>query len=201
MISRLKELGLSSEKAYIHGLVNREEKQKELCSKVENADLIILAFPLYVDSLPAPDIKAMELIAEFRQTSKSSKKQGFIAIVNSGFPEALQNNTALEICRIFARDVGFEWKGGLALGAGEAIRGRPLEERGGMVRNVKKGFDIAAKALAEGEKIPQEAIDLVAKPLMPKSMYKMVGNLSWKIKAKKFGARKKLMERPYLEGA
>jgi len=197
LLHRLEELGLSNEKAFIHRLVNRQEKQKELFSIVDKADLIILAFPLYVDSLPAPVIKAMELLNEERALSKSSKNQGFVALSNCGFPEASHINTALEICRIFAKESGFEWKGGIAFGGGEAVHGIPLEERGGMVRNVKKGLDMAAEALVKGKVIPQEAIDLISKKLIPIRLYKMIGNLGWILKARKFGARKRMKNKPY----
>lgn len=198
LILRLEEFGLSVEKDYIYKRIRKEEGQKELLSKVNNADLIILAFPLYIDCLPAGVIKTLELIANHRKSLNNPKKIGFVVLINCGFPEAEQNNTAVEICKIFAREVGFEWKGALALGMGGAIGGRPLEERGGMVRNVKKGYFIAAKALAEGRDIPEEAIELVAKRFMPITLYSKMGNLGWNRQAKKFGARKKIKAKPYL---
>ena len=197
LIHKLEEQGLSSERAFIYRLVNRQEKQKELLSLVDNADLIILAFPLYVDSLPAPVIKAMELLNEERALSKSSKNQGFVVLSNCGFPEASHINTALEICRIFAKESGLDWKGGVAFGGGGAVNGIPLEERGGMVRNVRKGLNIAAEALAKGKAIPQEATDLISKKMMPVGLYKMMGNLGWRFQARKFGARKRMKNKPY----
>jgi len=50
---RLEELGSSIEKEYIYKLIRKEEGQKKILSMVDNTDLIILAFPLYVDCLPA----------------------------------------------------------------------------------------------------------------------------------------------------
>ncbi|GAI72140.1 unnamed protein product, partial [marine sediment metagenome] len=41
-----------------------------------------------------------------------------------------------QFVKIFAREVGFEWRGALALGMGGIFGGKSLEERGGMVRNV-----------------------------------------------------------------
>jgi len=38
---------------------------------------------------------------------------------------------------------------------------------GGMVRNVTRSLDLAAAALAEGKPVPQEAVELMAKPLVP----------------------------------
>lgn len=44
-----------------------------------------------------------------------------VGIVNSGFPEAFHNDTALAILRRFAAETGFQWAGGLALGGGGTI--------------------------------------------------------------------------------
>jgi len=195
---RLEELGLSVEKEYIYKLIRKDEGKKKILFKVDNADLIILAFPLYVDCLPAGVIETLELIANHRKSLNNPIKKGLVVLINCGFPEAEQNNTAVAICKIFAREVGFEWKGALALGMGGAIGSRSLEERGGMVRNVKKGFILAAQALAEGSNIPEEAIELVAKRFMPITLYTKMGNLGWNRQAKKFGARKKIKAKPYL---
>jgi len=198
LISHLEQLSLTVGKEYIYKLVRKEEGQKKLLTKVEEASMIILAFPLYVDCLPAGVIKALELIADNRKSKKDRKKQGFAIIINCGFPEAQQNNTAIAICKIFAREVGFEWRGALSLGMGGAIGGRPLEERGGMVRNIIKGFDLAAQALAEEKDIPDEATELFGKKFIPISLYTKGGNMGWNRQAKKYGVRKKIKDQPYL---
>ena len=197
LTSKLEELGMKIEKGFTHRLVSREETIQNLFKMIDKADLIILSFPLYVDCLPAPVIKAMELIKEERNKIESKKSQDFIAICNNGFPEASQNVIALQICRIFSRDCGFIWKGGIAYGGGGAINGIPLKERGGMVRNVMKGLDIAAQALKDGKDIPQEAIDLISKKIIPYNIYRVFGNLGWRLQARKYGVKKKLKDKPY----
>ncbi|MFX1490323.1 MAG: hypothetical protein ACFFBI_14325 [Promethearchaeota archaeon] len=199
LISKLEEFGMTSEIGFIYRLVNREEKIKNLFKIVGNADLIILSFPLYVDSLPAPVIKAMELIKEERDTIRSEKSQKFIAICNNGFPEASQNSTALQICRVFSKDCGFVWKGGISIGGGGAISGVPLQEKGGMVRNVIRGLDIAASALKDGKEIPQEALELLSKKFIPFSIYRFFGNFGWKFRARNYGVKQKLKNKPYLK--
>lgn len=165
---------------------------------MEEAGLIILAFPLYVDCIPAGVIKALELIADHRKLESDREKQGFAIIINWGFPEAQHNNTTIAICKIFSREAGFEWKGALSLGMGGAIGGRSLEERGGMVRNVIKGLDLAAQSLAEGEDVPEEAVEIFGKKFIPLTLYTKMGNLGWNQKAKKYGVRKKIKDQPYL---
>ncbi|MFX0040377.1 MAG: NAD(P)H-dependent oxidoreductase [Promethearchaeota archaeon] len=197
LISKLEELGMKSEKGFIHRLINREEKIQSLFKMIDRADLIILTFPLYVDSLPAPVIKAMEFIKEERDQLETKKSKSFIAISNNGFPEGHQNNTALHICRIFAEDCGFIWKGGLALGQGGSIGGIPLLERGGMVRNVVKGLDITAQAMIDDKEIPQEAVELFSKKFIPNFFYNSIVNLGWRLQKRKYGTKKKIREKPY----
>lgn len=197
LISKLEEFGMKTEKGFIHRLVNREEKIQNLFEMIDRADLIILSFPLYVDSLPAPVIKAMELIKKERDQLVSKNPKNFIAISQNGFPEGYQNKIALQICRIFAKECGFIWKGGLALGQGGSIGGFPLLERGGMVRNIVKGLNITAQAMVEDKEIPQEAVDLFSKKFIPNSLYNLVVNLGWRRQARKYGTKKELRDKLY----
>jgi multimeric flavodoxin WrbA len=195
--SKLEESGMTSEKLFIHRVVNREEKVKNLLNEIEAVDLIILTFPLYVDSLPAPVIKAMELIKDNRTSLNSKKHQNFIAIANNGFPEASQNDTALKICRNFSKECGFIWKGGIAVGGGGTINGVPLLEKPGMFRNFIRGLDLVAQALKDDKEIPQEAHDFISKKLIPDSIYRFIGNYSWRSQAKRYGVKQKIKQKPY----
>lgn len=118
--------GFQTEKLFFHRVYNKDKTCNELLVAVANADIVVLAFPLYVDSLPAAVIRGLELISRNRKSEPVPKKQRLISIVNCGFPEAQHNKTAILICRCFAREAEFEWAGGLALGGGEAINGKPL---------------------------------------------------------------------------
>ena len=197
LISKFGKFGMTCEKGFIHRLVNREDKIQSLFKMIDRADLIILTFPLYVDSLPAPVIKAMELIKEYKNTVESKNSKNFIAIVNSGFPEASQSTVALQICRIFSKECDLIWKGGIALGMGGAIGGVPLLEKAGMARNVIKGLDLVAQALKDDKKIPQEAIDLFSKKFIPTIFYNRFGNLGWRVQASRYGVKKKIKDKPY----
>jgi hypothetical protein len=169
-----------------------------LVSAVDNADLVILSFPTYVDSVPAALVRAMGIIAQ--QRKGNTERTPLMAMANCGFIEAEQNRTALDICRLFARDAGFEWRGGLALGGGGAIDGRPLAAMGGMARNARRSLELAAEALAEGKALPKEAIDLMAKRGIPRWLYITFGNRGWKQRAKLNGALDRMYDRPFTEG-
>ena len=172
------------------------EGQGAMLEMVKVSDIVILAFPLYVDSLPAAAVAALELIAKQQRDSKPSKKQRLVAIVNNGFPEPSQNNTAIAICKQFAAEANFEWAGGISLGGGGAIGGSPLAEAGFIARNVRKSLDLAATNLLEDKPVSKKAVDLMAKPMVPKWLYLMIGNRNWKKEAKKLGTQDKLYNQP-----
>ena len=111
--------------------LSSDEKKEVLLRLVDESDLIILASPLYVDSLHSQVIETLELIAEHEKGKHDLDKKSFVAISNGGFPEATQNSTALTVCRLFAKQVGFNWAGGLTMGGGGMIAGQPLSELGG----------------------------------------------------------------------
>jgi hypothetical protein len=155
LVEKLEKLGATSEKIYICHALCSEEDKASLLRLVDVSNLIILAFPLYVDSLHSRVIETLELIAEHEKGKLDLNNKNFMAIANSGFPEAKHSDIALNVCRIFAKQVGFKWAGGLATGAGGMIAGRSLSELGGAARNQKKALDIASEYLAKGEPIPQ----------------------------------------------
>lgn len=190
--------GIQTDTTFIHTTIRSKERMETMLDAIDAADLVVLAFPLYVDSLPAPVMEALERIAARRAKSHRSRQQLFAAISNCGFPEPDHNATALAICTNFARLTGFEWAGSLALGAGEGIvHGTPLNEMDGRAIPLKKALDLAAEALAQGLAIPDEAQALLAKPFIPGWLYRWMGAYGWKQQAKKYGADKHLKRQPY----
>lgn len=180
------------EEVHVQASMSSQSAQAKMLTKARDSDLLVLAFPLYIDCLPASVIAMLELLAAQRKNAFTSKKQRFVAIVNNGFPEASQNLTALAICRRFAFEAGIEWAGGLSLGGGGAIAGNKLEDAGSMVRNVRKALELAALDLLQGKAVSDQAVNLMAKPLIPKWMYLFFGNRGWKKQAKAYGVEDQL---------
>jgi hypothetical protein len=194
---RLQELGLESETLFLQKAFTSEAHTTRMLESVRQSDLLILAFPLYVDSLPAVLIRTLEDIAGDPDLKAASHNPRLVCIANCGFPESHQNDTALAICRQFALETGLEWAGGLQLGAGEAISGRPLPAVKGLARNVIKALRLSAEALAAGRPVPEKARALMAKPLIPVWLYCLIGERRWRQDAKKHGVLHSLDARPY----
>jgi hypothetical protein len=196
LLGKLESIGFKTQKIHIQTSMHSPEGKQSMLELVKASDLLILAFPLYIDCLPAAVISALEDIAQQRKNADTPKKQRFLAIVNNGFPEASQNNTALAICRRFAFKAGFEWAGGLSLGGGGPIEGKPLEQVGFIARNVRKSLDLAAADLLQNQPVSQAIVDLMAKPIVPKGLYLLMSNRGWKMMAKRFSAEDKLYSKP-----
>jgi NAD(P)H-dependent FMN reductase len=199
LLERLEAKGVRTGRIYIPQLLASEQGIPGLLKAVAEADIIILAAQLFADSLSAPVVKAFELIHKDVTKRHDQKRRKMVAISNSGFPEAAQNTTSLAISRQFARACGFEWAGGLALGGGGAINGKRLEHAGGFVKNVKRSLDLTAEALAKGNAVPEEAISLMARPLMPAFWYLQIGAnplLVW-LRMKRNGCAESVRSTPY----
>ena len=195
LMEQLNARGVETETIQVYTSFNSAERTRLTLEKLDQADLIILAFPLYVDSLPAPVIAALEKIAAHRTSVKVS--QSFAAIANCGFPEARHNDTALAICEQFAKDAGMTWLDSLSLGGGEGlVHGVPLNEMDGRALSLKKSLELAAASLALGKPISQQARDIFAKPFIPNWIYKLFGGIGWKQQAKQYVV-KDLAARPY----
>ena len=198
LFDKLAESHVQTKTFFIHTSLYSPERMQALLEAVEAADLVMLAFPLYVDSLPAPVMAALERIAD-RRAGHDSPHGRFAALANCGFPEAAHNRTGLAVCETFARQAGFAWAGALALGAGEGlVHGQPLAQAGGPAIPIKQALDQAASALVQGQAIPQSAADLLARPLIPGWLYRIMGTYGWRQQARQYGVQNRMHHRPYL---
>jgi len=198
LLEQLEGQGVETEVARIVPFLRSEEGRNQLLHSVAGADLLFLASPLYADSLPSGVTRLFEIIGAEGKERPGFSETGFATVINCGFPEARQCDTAIAICRCFAKEAGMEWMGGLALGGGESIGGRPLREAGGVARNARKALDLAAAALAGGRQVPDEAVSLMAKQTVSPWLYTVIGDIGWRLRARKHKAGKRMKDRPYL---
>ncbi|MDF1862268.1 MAG: hypothetical protein P1U87_18775 [Verrucomicrobiales bacterium] len=171
VLTQMEKAGWETSTLTLRRKLLKEKGQAELVTEAERADLILLTFPLYIDSLPFLMMKALEIMADKISASPGVPPKQIAVIVNNGFPEAYHNAVAVAICRRFAIDAGMTWMGGLDMGAGEALfRGQPFEEtkrNGPPVFHVKEALELAGTALAKEDPIPAEAIRLIRKSPIP----------------------------------
>jgi multimeric flavodoxin WrbA len=186
--------GLTVSTVWVGKSLRSDGERKALAAGLCSADVVILATPLYVDSLPAPVTEALEVLARGRA---SAVRPRLLAVVNCGFPEAVQTETALAICRLWARSAGLDWIGGIGLGAGGMFAGKPLAELGGRARALTRGLALAADAIARGVVAPEEALRLARTLTIPPWLYRFFGDWGFRQEARKHGTLARLGARPY----
>jgi hypothetical protein len=202
---KLQEKGIETEKVQLYSSMKSDEEKEHLFSSIDRSDILILTFPLYVDSLPSLVTKVLEMISEHRKSIENPGRQQFVAIANNGFPEVHQNDTALAICRHFARETRMEWAGSLSVGGGEGIGfiarlygNRPLEKLGYFSKKERNALNLITEFLTANENNSQEVMELRTNRPMPVWMYVMGGTVfDWRHKAWKNKAWKRIYDRPY----
>lgn len=203
LLARLEAGGMAVEEAIVSAALRSSEERHRLYRFADEADLVIVSFPLYVDQLPAPLVQTLELLADRRAGAQGATPwpgplaQRLVAIVQCGFYEDHQNRTAVAVMRQFAKEAGFAWAGALTMGAGGALAGKSLDKAGGMARNAVKALDLAAASLAAGGNVPEEAAALMARPIMARWLYHLAANWGFKRLINKHGVRKRTYDRPY----
>ena len=198
ILEKFNENGVKAEKIFIVKEVRNDEALNELVLQAIDAEILILVSPLYVDSIPAINIKVLEEFYKVKNDS-FSKKQRFMTIFNCGFPEPHHNDLAMDMCKKFASDTGLEWIGGVTIGMGPSLEGKSLESFR-MAKNLCTGLDMAVDAILKGETVPQEAIVIASKPLMPLTIVKFVmcnfGRFMWGNQMDK-SVKGNMFDRPY----
>ena len=91
----------------------------EIFSHLENLDALVIAMPVYVDSVPSNVLRFLEETEKFLKENDYKFKVYIIA--NCGFFEGKQCKHLLNIMQIFCKQTGLIWGGGLGIGAGEML--------------------------------------------------------------------------------
>ncbi len=204
LMSRLAERGLEPTTARVGRTMPDRARLDEIAEAVEAADLVVIAAPLYVDCVPAQLTRVLEDLAERRRAAKASEpvetrepSPGLTVILNCGFPEAHHNNTALRIYETFARQAGMTWLGGVGMGMGEMLDRRPLDAAPRPVERIRRAIDLAAESLADGRPLPEQVQELIARPSIPRWLYNVMADRSWRKQAKRHGTSGQLDAQPY----
>jgi hypothetical protein len=175
------------------------ETMDRLMTDIDWADLVLLSFPVYVDTLPAPVMRLLETwCRRAGDTERAARRPvRLAALVQCGFPEAQHCAAAIDVCEEFCRESGVGWAGALAFGCGGALSGR-TPERSPLAKAVP-ALDQAAEALAAGRAIPEEARRVFGRQFAPAWAYTLFGGLGWWWIARKHGGRESLRLRRYAQ--
>lgn len=151
-----------------------KDKFSEILKSIKKVDIIILAFPLYVDG---PPNKVIELFEYIKNNKINIKNKKIYTIINCGFWEAKQNRTASLIVEDFAINNGAKYMGSFNIGAGEII-GKCDKKK--IYRLVSLSFLVKIRKfkarISNGKKV---TLETTIRP-MTKRLYVYLANCNWK---------------------
>ena len=155
-----------------------------LRSAIEEAEGVVLVFPLYADSIPATLLNFLKHL----QQNPTFNKPAVSVLVNCGFIEPRQNNVAVQQVQLFCSQCGYPFGAVLKVGSGEVILDTPFK---GLVEAKVKQF---ATAIATG----QSAEYQVCMPL-PKRVFLAAAKRYWLQRGRQNGLTRQQMKTQQIE--
>lgn len=156
-------------------IADRNTNDEDKFIILDNADKIILIFPMYVDCLPSIVIGFLERYEKHRLSKKYDKNTILYAITNLGFIEGEQGKYVMQVIKNYSDHFEhINYGGGLSIGAGTFLVGNYDENKEKkIIKDMSIKFREFISIIEEG-KILEE--DIFSSPNMSKKMYCIAGN-------------------------
>lgn len=158
-----------------------------LYPKIDEADVIVFATPVYVDGVTGPMknlidrmLPRLEPFFEMRDdhcrhpVCGGPKALKFVLVSNCGFWEMDNFDPMLVYMKAFCKNASAEFAGALLRPHGEAMP--TMLEMGKPIGDIFEAAKEAGHQLAKGQKMSQETLDIVSRELMPREMYVQIVN-------------------------
>lgn len=200
LLNALKEgfLKLDSNRCHEYYLMgNREDKLNSLT--FISSDIVIIAFPLYTDSMPGIVKEFMEKLSNIKDMN-NLPTVGFL--IQSGFPEAKQSYYVERYCKKLTERLGCTYLGTIIKGNANRIEEQPKF----MTKKVFENMENLGNILGKTGKLDDS---LIKKILIPETLSALMrfilklmnltplGEFYWKKELKKSGQYKMRFATPY----
>ena len=123
---------------------------------LENYNALVIATPLYIDSLPSHVLSQLSKLHEYLNSKKGEKSKAknnlkIYALINCGFLDAKYTTIATRIIRMWAIKSGLVYASSLGIGGGEMISkvSSKSQINLGPLKPVKLALDNFAEIIAE----------------------------------------------------
>jgi len=164
------------------GVCFQKDDMQMLHPKLRQADIWVLATPLYVDAMTGPMKNLLDrlipLVQPFielrdghcRHPLREGRKSGKVVLVsNSGFWEMDNFDPLLVHMKAICKNMGTEFAGALLRPHGEILK--PLMEMGRSPDDVFEAAREAGRQLVEEGKMSPETLSIVSRELAPRESY------------------------------
>ena len=160
-----------------------------LDSKIRDADILILASPVYCDGVTGPMKTLMDRtvtqimpVLEIRDNhtrhplQENVKKSKIVLVSNCGFWERDNFDPLIMHIQAYCKNANAEFAGALLRPHGEALRS--MLDMGMPIKDVLDAAKEAGRQLATTGKISADTLNAVSRDLLPRDMYLQVANAS-----------------------
>lgn len=176
-----------------HALMHHETEST--FATLQEADAIVLIFPLYFFCMPAMLTRFLQDFAA--KEPKTVKNCAVYALVNCGFPEPEINLEAMRVVEQFALQTGRSYGGGVMIGCGGMIlgaQGAPFMRD--VMEQINALFARVDADLSHAASIESKIVATASK--FPRALYFLAGNAGWRSTARKNHLKNKdLYRTPY----
>jgi len=192
--------GNTYELAYL----NRVKDSDDFIKLFQDAEQVLLAFPLYTDAMPAIVKTFIELLEPLCD-KEGNPDIGFI--VQGGFPEAIHSRYVERYLEKLAGRLRCRYKGTVIRGMGEIIRGEAIGAvPGWMNKKLYKSFYELGKSFGKTGEFNEQIVRKLAKPERLtkfnfwgfKLLYDITSIIYWNKMLKENNAFEKRFDKPYI---
>lgn len=160
-------------------------------SEFLKADILVFAFPLYVDGIPSHLLQCLCEIEQIRKelyVNQNDRKQRVYAVVNCGFYEGKQNQNALLMMENWCEKANFIWSGGIGIGGGGMLAQMQFKEDGkGQMYQAYQALREIVAHIKDETKIA----DQFTTPDFPRWIYILGAQFGWRQMAKANGLKRR----------
>ncbi len=170
-------------------IAHRHISAPDTSEKIGESDAVVLAFPLYVDGIPSHLLAAMERM-EQKKTLRPDAR--VFVVVNCGFYEGIQCETAVSIARNWCERCGAKWGGAIGFGGGGGFDMMEAVPMGyGPKRSLGKALEKLSDCITNGTEHGEEYLSVD----FPGFMYKIGAHSYWRRQARANGLKKRELGR------
>ena len=174
--------------------LSRPQVEPEIVGAICKCDVLLLAFPLYVDAVPSHLLRWLVALQARYQSSEPGLAHGAMVyvMVNCGFYEASQNRLAVEIMRNWCRRCQLIWGQGVGIGGGGMVSMISRIPAGsGPLKNLGSSLATLTDNLRQGK----TGDTLFADPNFPRAAYRFFAHRGWRTAARANGLKVKDLTR------
>ncbi|MGG7077853.1 hypothetical protein [Clostridium sardiniense] len=166
---------------------------------IKDSDIVVIAFPLYVDTLPSTVIEYLEEFEDWiNMNGYKVNKINLYGVVNCGFYEGEQTKIAIRVLKNYCNSLGIKWCGGIGIGAGEFFSGsQNIPWQAKIKEDARLALDNMKDCIIKGQAM-QTDIFVTAK--LNKRIFLLGGSYGWIYQGIKNGVSiRSLWNKPHIK--